>query len=238
VEEIEQAAAAADQITRRLAAFSTPEASQPEVISVNGLVRRMARLIESVAGPRVDLSIRTAPDAGKVKAGAPRIEQAVMNLVLHASAVLNRGGTPGELVIETANTEVPLAGRMSNYVLVAVTHSGQEADFDRLFEPSSTGDDGLALSIVQSIAAEYGGYVSAQPAGSGCRFEMLLPRWSQPALLPRPGALPLCCSSTTARASARGCTISSRPKAITCSKRRTPARRCRWDRFTRALSTC
>ena len=190
VEEIHQAAAGADQITRRLAAFGTRQVSQPEALSVNGVVRRMAKLIESVAGPRVELAIRTAPDAGKIKADAAQIEQAIMNLVLHACAAMNQEGTEkGRLSIETGNAEAPAGGRMSPYVLVAITHSGLEPDLDKLFEPASTGDDGLALSIVHSIVAEHGGYVSVQATASGgCRFEMLLPRWSQPAPQPRPGA--------------------------------------------------
>jgi two-component system cell cycle sensor histidine kinase/response regulator CckA len=189
-EEINQAAAAAAQITRRLAGFSMPQVSQTEVLSVNGLIRRLAKLVESVARPHAEVTIRTAPDTGRIRADAAQIEQAVMNLVLHSCTVMTTEGTQsGRLLIETTNAEAPAAGRIASYVLIAITHSAQEADIDNLFEPSSTGDDGLALSIVQSIATEHGGYVSARPsAGGGCRFEMLLPRWTQPALLPRPGA--------------------------------------------------
>ena len=64
---------------------------------------------------------------------------------------------------------------------MAITHSGKEPDVEGLFDPASASDDNLTLSIVHGIAAEHGGYVSAQSAPEGgCRFEMLLPRWSQP----------------------------------------------------------
>jgi two-component system cell cycle sensor histidine kinase/response regulator CckA len=184
IEEIHQSAAAAEQITRRLANFGARQVSQTEVLSLNGIVRRMAKLIESVAGPGIQLIIRPDPGANRIKADAAQIEQAIMNLVLHACALM---GARGQLLIETCNAEAPAAGRMSSYVLLGITHSGSEPNLDTLFEPVSTRDDGLALSIVHGIVTEHGGYVSAQAtSGGGCRFEMLLPQWSQPALLPRP----------------------------------------------------
>ena len=50
--EIQQAAAAAGAITRRLSGFSGKDAGRREGLSLNGLVRRMSKLIETVAGWR------------------------------------------------------------------------------------------------------------------------------------------------------------------------------------------
>jgi two-component system cell cycle sensor histidine kinase/response regulator CckA len=184
IEEIHQSASAAEQITRRLANFGTRQANHPEVLSLNGILRRMAKLIESVAGPGIQLVIQPDHSASRIKADAAQIEQAIMNLVLHACALM---GARGQLLIETCNAEAPAAGGMSNYVLLAITHSGSEPNLDTLFEPVSARDDGLALSIVHGVVTEQGGYISAQATSSGgCRFEMLLPQWSQPALLPLP----------------------------------------------------
>jgi two-component system cell cycle sensor histidine kinase/response regulator CckA len=184
IEEIHQSASAAEQITRRLANLGARQVNQPEVVSLNGMLRRMAKLIESVAGPGIQLVIRPDPGASRIKADATHIEQAIMNLVLHACAQMGAGG---QLLIETGTAEAPAAGGMSSYVLLAITHSGSEPNLDTLFEPVSTRDDGLSLSMVHGIVTEHGGYVSAQATSSGaCRFDLLLPQWSQPDLPPRP----------------------------------------------------
>ena len=185
IEEIQESAAAAEALTRRLTRFGTRQATdQPEFLSVNAMLRRMSKLIESVAGSRIQVSIRPSPAAGKVRADAAQLEQAIMSLVLHASALMPEGG---ELLIETGNTDLPRFDSMASYVTLNVSHTGQEPDLDKLFEPASIAEDGLALAMVHGIVAEHGGYISAQPAnpgsGSGCRIEMLLPRAAE-ALLP------------------------------------------------------
>ena len=184
LEEIQQAASAADQITQRLAGFGTRQVGHPEVLSLNAILRRMSKLIESVAGGHIEMAIRPDRMAGKIHADAAQIEQMVMNLVMHACASMPE---QGRLLIETGNAEVPVHGRMNSYVMLAVTHSGPEADLDKLFEPAAGVGDSLGLSIAHNIVTEHGGLLSVQPtAGEGCRFEALLPRWIAPELLPRP----------------------------------------------------
>jgi len=184
VEEIQQAAAAAEQINRRLASFGARQVSQQEMLSLNGLVRHSSKLIESVAGPRVEVSVRTDPATARVKADAAQIEEALMSLVLHACSKMPDGG---RLLIETRTADVPTEGRLTAHAMLAMTHTGEEPEPDRLFEPWSAGEEGMALSMVHAIVTEHGGYVSAQKtAAGGCRFEMLLPATVGTALPLRP----------------------------------------------------
>jgi hypothetical protein len=132
----------------------------------------MSKLIESVAGGRIDLAIRLSPLAGKVRIDAAQLEQAVMSLVLHACMMMPEGG---RLLIETGNTDLPRFDSVASYATLNISHSGLEPDLDKLFEPASIAEDGLALAMVHGIVTEHSGYISAQPAGSGYRFEMLLP---------------------------------------------------------------
>jgi two-component system cell cycle sensor histidine kinase/response regulator CckA len=183
-EEIQQAAAAAEQINRRLSAFGTRQVGHQEVMSLNSLLRKATRLIESVTGPRVEVTIRAKPATGRVKIDAAQIEQAIMTLVIHATAAMAQGG---RMLIETGNAELPGQGRGSSFVTLNISYDGPEADPEKLFEPAAAGDEGLALSMVHSIVVEHGGYISAQRIGeSRCRFEMLLPRQAGLALLPQP----------------------------------------------------
>lgn len=181
IEEIQESAAAAEALTRRLARFGTRQAApHPEIFSLNAMLRRMAKLIESVAGSKIHVSIRLSAFAGKIRADAAQIEQAIMNLVLHACAGMPEGGA---MLIETGNTELPRSGSSPAYVTFTVAHSGSEPDLEKLFEPASLAEDGLALATVHGIVAEHGGYISAQPVSKGFRFEMLLPSAAE-ALLP------------------------------------------------------
>jgi hypothetical protein len=194
LEEIRQAATSADQITRRLAAFGTRQVTKPEILSMNSLLRRMSRLIESAAGNQIRVAIRPSPGAGRIRADTTQMESAVMSLVHHACAVISvtsSAKTPGQMLIETARLELPHAGRAAEYVMLALTYSGVENDVEHLFEPGSVADTGLALASVHSVAAECGGYLSARSAfEGGSRIEMLIPRVSDQALLTAPSVGP------------------------------------------------
>ncbi len=192
LEEIHRSAEAAERITRRLAMFGTRQAGQPEVLSVNSLLRRMSRLIESAAGERIQVALRPSPGAGRIRADLGQMESAVMNLVTHARCTIAKEGAEGgQILIETTRVELPHAARSVEYVLLAVTYSSLEPDIDHLFDPSPTAESGLELAMVHSVAAECGGYVSARsgPDG-GSRIEMLVPRVNDQALLAAQGESP------------------------------------------------
>jgi CheY-like chemotaxis protein len=82
----------------------------------------------------------------------------------------------GQLRIETGNAELPRLDSMASYVTLNIAHTGQDPDLEKLFEPSSIAEDGLALAMVHGIVIEHGGYISAQATSRGCRFELLFPR--------------------------------------------------------------
>jgi len=184
VEQIHQAAGAADHITRSLAGFGTRQTAQPEVLSLNAVLRRMAKLIESTAGPAVVTTLRPEPSCGRIKADVAQVEQAIVNLVLHAATRLPEGG---RLTLETGRTEIPRASATGSYVVLSVDYTAAEPDLETLFDPAGTGQGGLALSVAHSIAVEHGGYLTARPTPEGTRLEMLLPRLNEEPL-PQPVA--------------------------------------------------
>ena len=198
--EIQQAAVAAEQMNRRLAAFGTRQVSQREVLSLNSLLRKSGNLIESLVesvfeppgrprakakgGASIDLAIRLAATTGRIKADAVQIEQAILTLVLHACGTMPGGG---RLLIETGNVEIPSQGRLHNYAMLAISYTGREPEPEKLFEPATAGEESLSLSMVHAIVVEHGGLISAQAtAGGGTRIEILFPRHEGAALVARP----------------------------------------------------
>src|SRR4029078_6127747 len=118
------------------------------------ILRRMSKLFDSISGQAIAVSIRTSPSAGRIKADPQQIEQAIMNLVVYACTAMSSGG---HLSMETANAEIPTAGRMESYVMLAITYSGPDSqpvrDPAKLFEPGSPTESSLALRTVHGIIA-------------------------------------------------------------------------------------
>ena len=182
LDEIHQAAAAADEITRRLEVFGTRQIGHPESLSVNGVLRRMAPLIESTAGPAIRVAIHPSPGAGRVKADAAQLEAAVLSLISHACEAM---GASGQLLIDTARVELPHTGHSASYVLLSVNYTALEPEIERLFDADSPDRSSLARAQVYWLAAECGGYVTARcHPHDGSRIELLLPRIADQALLP------------------------------------------------------
>ena len=185
--EIREAAIAAEQVTEKLAGLGMRQVAQPEIVSLNSILRRMSKTIELAAGGRVVTAIQPEPEAGRIKADPAQIEQVIMNLVLHACAVVPDGG---RILIQTSRTEAPQNGALASFASFRMTYAATEPDLDRLFDPAGSGQNGLALSVAHSIAAEHGGYLTARAVPEGTRIELLLPRVNEDAvqLEPAPGA--------------------------------------------------
>ena len=179
LEEIRDAATAAESLTEKLAAVGERHIIRSETVSLNAILRRLSRLIENSAGARVVIAIQPDPSAGRIKADPSQIEQAIMNLVLHACAVIPSGG---RLLIETGRVEAPENGAMASFAACSLAYEAIEPNPDHLFDPGGSGEDSLALSLAHSIAAEHGGYLTARAAADGTRIELLLPRlYEEPA---------------------------------------------------------
>ena len=168
LEEIQQAVAAAGQITRRLAGVGATEPGHPEVLSLHGILRRMTRLIQSVAGDAVTVTIRPGASAGKIHADAAQVEDLLMRLVLHSVKAMPAGG---QLTIETADAD--------DHVSLSVTHDGAAADVgtsDPGASEAGTSDAGTSDGFAADMALAR--YVAIEDAR---RLEVFFPRWSEPA---------------------------------------------------------
>ncbi len=94
-----------------------------EVLSRNGVLRRMAKFIQTIAGGKIAVSIRPGDNVGKIFANLAHSEELIMKLVLHAVKSLAGGG---QLTIETS-----AAG---DHISLAVTPCGVRlsADFENV----------------------------------------------------------------------------------------------------------
>ena len=187
--EIQQAADRAASLTHQLLAFGRRQTLQPRVLDLNAIVRGLEKMLRRVLSENVDLTIRTAPGLGFVKADPVQMEQVLLNLVVNARDAMPKGG---RLTIATATQRIESDSgqdetfiRAGDYVTLSVADAGigmDPATRERIFEPFFTTKEvgkgtGLGLATVYGIVKQSNGYigVDSEP-GRGTTFCVSLPR--------------------------------------------------------------
>jgi len=185
VEQIQQAALSAASVTRQLLAFSRREIVSPEVVSLNGAVRALEKMLRRTLGEDLKLEIRLDAKLPAVEIDRGQLEQVVINLAVNARDAMPDGGT---LTIETA-VAAPSAGTRAVAALpaavelrVADTGSGMAPEVAaRIFEPFFTTKvegkgTGLGLATVRGIVESAGGTIAVDSSlGKGTVFTVTLP---------------------------------------------------------------
>jgi len=188
LEEIRSAGERAASVTRQLLAFSRRQILQPQVVSINLLIRQLEKLLRGLISPQVELVTMLAQDLAPVKIDPASIEQILVNLAVNARDAMPGGG---RLTIETSNVNLDDAaaavrGPMpaGRYVMLWVGDTGDGMDAAtraRVFEPYfATREPGIAIGLglatVYSIVKQSGGYIWADSEpGDGTIFKIYLP---------------------------------------------------------------
>jgi PAS domain S-box-containing protein len=193
LQEVHQAAQRATALTQQLLAFGRRQILQPRVLDLRASITAIAPMLKRLIGEDIDIVVRAAADAGRVKADPGQIEQVILNLAVNARDAMPRGGT---LLLEVADVlldgsyapwrATTVAGR---YVMLAVGDTGDGMDSTaqaRVFEPFYTTKEkgkgtGLGLSTVYGIVKQSGGYIwlNSEP-GHGSTFKIYLPSVEDP----------------------------------------------------------
>jgi CheY-like chemotaxis protein len=189
VERVQNSGRRAAGLVRQLLAFSRRQMMEPRVVSLNGVVSDMGRMLQRVIGENIELVTVLAPDLWPVKVDPAQIEQVIVNLAINARDALPVGG---RLSIETANVVLDadyaashLQVQAGEYVLLTVSDTGvgmAEHVKARLFEPFFTTKDvgqgtGLGLSFVYGVVKQSGGHIDVcSEEGAGTTFKIYLPR--------------------------------------------------------------
>lgn len=189
LDEINNAARRASQLTRQLLAFSRRQVLQVETLDLNGLVRGLNRMLRRIIGEDVQLQTELAEEAMWVVADVGQMEQVLLNLVVNARDAMPQGGTLriGTRIVEHAPPSSSGLARPSVELAVSDTGIGISQDVQsRMFEPFFTtkGDagTGLGLATVYGIVTQTGGDVACTSTlGLGSTFHVWLPLAAEPA---------------------------------------------------------
>ncbi|MEA2746800.1 MAG: two-component system, cell cycle sensor histidine kinase and response regulator CckA, partial [Myxococcales bacterium] len=194
LEEIQEAARRAGELTTQLLAFARKQRVEPRVFDLNELVLSMDRLLRRVLGDDVELVTRASSDLGSVEADPGQIEQVILNLAVNARDAMPNGGA---LTIETGTVHIGEDYAASQtgitpgpFAMLALSDTGTGMTrevLDHVFEPFFTtkaaGEGtGLGLATSYGIVKQAGGYiwVYSEP-GRGTTFKIYLPRSSKEA---------------------------------------------------------
>jgi PAS domain S-box-containing protein len=185
-----ESAERARTLVHRLLAFARRQPLQPVPVDLGQLVRGMADLVASAAGPTVSVRLEVADPVPLVKGDRHQLEMAVLNLGVNARDAMD--GT-GLLTISVASERVE-PGHPANltpgpYVRLCVSDTGKgmdEATRARAIEPffSTKGlgqGTGLGLSMAHGLASQLGGAltIDSQP-GRGAQIAIWLPQSFEP----------------------------------------------------------
>jgi two-component system sensor histidine kinase FlrB len=158
-----------DRLVNDMLAFAHGGAAR-ESVSVSALLEQVAQWLRPALRSGVRLTIRTqAPDL-MVRANAPSLVSAVLNLATNALQA-----APADLKLEL------LARRAGDRAEIIISDDGPGIPApirDRIFEPFFTTrsrGNGIGLSIVKSVVEAHGGSVRLADSGSGATFVIDLP---------------------------------------------------------------
>ena len=180
-----QAADRAKTLLQRLLGFARRQALRTEAVDISNLLTGMRDLITSSVGPKVEVSLRCAPDLQPALIDPNQLELAILNLTVNARDAMPNGGPLTILAEEVAigpGAEPRLKPGL--YIQLSVIDAGCGMDADalaRAVEPFYSTKEvgqgtGLGLSMVHGLAAQLGGGFSLISApGEGTRADLFLP---------------------------------------------------------------
>ena len=186
--EVSSAGERAASLVKQLLAFSRNRMMDPELVSVDEMVRAHLKLLRRVISENIELVLNGHENLPAVRVDRGMLEQVTMNLFLNARDAMPNGGSISVTLKEVELDNEFCSGypwtRPGTYVRIGVADSGYGMEpevLERVFEPFfSTKEQGsgtgLGLSTVYGIVKQHGGIIKASSRpGQGSIFDVFLP---------------------------------------------------------------
>ncbi|MFC1569369.1 response regulator [bacterium] len=177
IQEIQDSADQAADLTRKLLLFSCNKPMSFEILDLNVVIENMTNMIRRSIGEDVRINKDLLPDLSSIKADKGTLEQILVNLSMNARDAMPEGGT---LTIETKHVTISEIqssqsneARSGDFVCLSITDTGvgmNKKILERIFEPFFTTKThgkgtGLGLAVIYGIVKEHNGWieVSSKP---------------------------------------------------------------------------
>lgn len=182
----------AAQLASQLQTFATGGDPIRRSVSLQTVIEESVGLL--LAGSRLEVAVRAAPDLWPADVDPIQIRQVLENLLVNARQCQPDGGWIRVRAdnVEFSQQDASVHGvGPGRFIRVAVADGGPGIPDERrrcIFDPFFTtreGGTGLGLATARSIVERHGGTLELRPgAGPGATFELLLPAASTPAERP------------------------------------------------------
>ena len=187
IENINDAALRATDLTRQLLLFGREKKSDPRVVDLNHLVSEEGKMLQRIIPREIQLRFDLDSKLPRIEADVTEIRQVLINLVLNARDAMPKGG---EVVLQTRLWDSsgtgpdgePLGLGRFAWLSVRDTGTGMDAETQKhIFEPFFTTKEkdkgtGLGLAIVYEIVQKSGGWISLESEpGKGTTFHLGFP---------------------------------------------------------------
>ena len=188
LDQVEQAAARASDLTQQILSFSRASEEKVTVLDFNQVIKDAADMAKRVLRAKVALKLQPTDTALKVQMDSTRASQLLLNLCINAYDAMPNGGT---LTITNALVDLTTeqAARVKHklgvqFMRCSVADSGSGIApevLPRIFSPFFTTKEkgkgtGLGLSIVHGVVSKAGGFIDVESVvGAGTTFHIFLP---------------------------------------------------------------
>jgi PAS domain S-box-containing protein len=188
LEQIDQAAVRAAEITQQLLTFSRAGEDTNRVADLNEVIREAGQLAQRSMRSKVELRLAPCAQPVAVRLDSTRAQQVLLNLYVNAQDAMPNGGKITivnsliRLSLEQAAKARCAPGALFACCSVTDTGTGipQEV-LPRIFDPFFTTKEkgkgtGLGLAIVQTVISQAKGFIEVESTpGKGTTFHLYLP---------------------------------------------------------------
>jgi signal transduction histidine kinase/DNA-binding NtrC family response regulator len=190
LDDLENAAALAGQVTNRLLAFARKKVMVSQSCNINSVLEGMDELLLPNLGPKVLLEKVLAPEVWPIIVDQSQLEVTILNLASNARDAMLPDGGVFQLVTSNVVLPATLDHAAGEHVCLTIsdTGSGMPAHvaahaFEPFFTTKPQGKGtGLGLAQVWGFAKQSGGDVTVSTAKEGTSFSIHFPRATDVAL--------------------------------------------------------
>jgi PAS domain S-box-containing protein len=169
----------AEELTRKLLAFSRKQIIHPKITDINIVISDLDKMLRRLIREDIDIEMNLFPQILHIKADPGQIEQILINLIVNARDAISERQDDIEKKIKITTRPVKVdipflkehpESQPGSYILISVRDSGIGMDretIDKIFEPFYTTKEkghgtGLGMSTVYGIIKQNNGFVEIE----------------------------------------------------------------------------
>jgi PAS domain S-box-containing protein len=187
IEQIYTASNRAQNLVRKLLAFSRRQILQPQNLDIDQLIKDLMKML-CLVGENINIDVIKQTASGTIYADRGQVEQVITNLCLNARDAMPEGGT---ITIKTENVHLAedyvrenAWAKTGSYIILSISDTGcgiDESLRQHIFEPFFTTKEvgkgtGLGLATVYGIIKQHDGFIQLESEpGIGTTFKIYMP---------------------------------------------------------------